>query len=264
VGLKSHPSESEFEYGVEAFNTATESTNRMHDDEVAQKYGFRGGLVPGVDVWAYLTRPCVDRWGQEFLTGGTMSVRLLAPIYDGESVMSKLGADGSLEISGPDGVVRASGSASVGDLPDPLRIEATPESSTIIESPLATQKNLATGTVLETLRFTYRQRPATEYLDDIRETSELYEDGAVCHPGFLARHANYVLSRTVRLGPWIHVSTTAHHRLMVRDGDAIEVRGIVTNEFERKGHRFVDLAVEITTNQIPAWSASHTAIWKPR
>jgi len=51
---------------------------------------------------------------------------------------------------------------------------------------------------------------------------------------------------------------------MVPDGDDIEVRGIVTREFERKGHRFVDLNVEIAANGIPAWSASHTAIWKPR
>jgi hypothetical protein len=33
-------------YEVEAFNTATASQNRIHDDEVAQRFGFRGGLVP--------------------------------------------------------------------------------------------------------------------------------------------------------------------------------------------------------------------------
>ena len=42
-------------YTVEAFNTATDSTNKIHDDDVARTYGFRGGLVPGVDVYAYLT-----------------------------------------------------------------------------------------------------------------------------------------------------------------------------------------------------------------
>lgn len=262
--MADEPHAADIEYRVTAFNTATESTNRMHDDQVARKYGFRGGLVPGVDVWAYMTRPCVDRWGQEFLTDGTMSVRLLAPIYDGESVVSTLAADGSIQIVGPDGEVRASGSASVGDLPDLANIDATPDALPTAELPPATQENLAAGTVLRTLRFTYRQSPAAQYLDDIRESSELYGGGTVCHPGFLARQANYVLSRTVRLGPWIHVSTTAHHRLLIHDGDEIEVRGTVVDEFERKGHRFVDLAVEITANGAPAWSASHKAIWKPR
>jgi hypothetical protein len=41
-------------YSVVAFNTATASTNKIHDDQVAQQLGFRGGLVPGVDVYAYL------------------------------------------------------------------------------------------------------------------------------------------------------------------------------------------------------------------
>jgi len=253
-----------FEYSVEAYNTATESTNRMHDDEVAKTFGFRGGLVPGVDVWAYMTRPCVDRWGTDFLTGGTMSARLAAPVYDGEVVEARLDPDGTLTLSGPDGSVRASGSASLDDLPDVLTIEATPENSSSESPPAATQENLQTGTVLGTLRFTYRRSPASDYLRDIRETSSIYQSGSVCHPGFLARQANYVLSRHVQLGPWIHVSTTAHHRSLVNDGDQLEVRGLVTDEFERKGHRFVDLAVEITANGIPAWSAVHTAIWKPR
>jgi hypothetical protein len=253
-----------FEYRVEAYNTATESTNRMHDDEVAKTFGFRGGLVPGVDVWAYMTRPCIDRWGTEFLTGGTMSVRFSAPVYDGEVVDVRLGPDGILTLTGPDAEIRASGSASLDEPPDVVAIAATPEGSASTDPPPAARSNLATGTVLDTLRFTYRRPPAAQYLADIRETSALYEDGAIGHPGFLARQANYVLSQTVQLGPWIHVSTTAHHRALVHNGDDIEVRGIVTDEFERKGHRFVDLNVEITANGIPAWSASHTAIWKPR
>ena len=73
-----------------------------------------------------------------------------------------------------------------------------------------------------------------------------------------------MLSSSVRLGPWIHVSTSARHRGLVRDGEDIEVRGVVTDEREHKGHRFVDLDVEITADGRPVWSAAHTAIWQPR
>ena len=41
-------------YRVEAFNTAKASENKIHDDEVARRFGFGGGLVPGVDVYAYM------------------------------------------------------------------------------------------------------------------------------------------------------------------------------------------------------------------
>jgi hypothetical protein len=37
-------------YRIEAFNTARESENKIHDDAVARRFGFGGGLVPGVDV----------------------------------------------------------------------------------------------------------------------------------------------------------------------------------------------------------------------
>jgi hypothetical protein len=250
-----------WEHEVVAFNTATESTNRMHDDAVAATFGFRGGLVPGVDVWAYLTRPCIDRWGLEFLERGTMDARFLLPVYDGEPVVCRLDDDGTLTATGPDGTVRARGRAEVGDLP-PVRELATadvPDPVPPVEAAL-----LAPGTVLGTMRFHHRADPAAQYLNDVRETSDLYEGGAVAHPGSLARQANYVLSSSVRLGPWIHVSTRAHHRGVVRDGELVEVRGVVTDEREHKGHRFVDLDVEITADGRPVWSAAHTAIWRPR
>ncbi len=251
-----------WEHRVVAFNTATESTNRMHDDTVAATYGFRGGLVPGVDVWAYMTRPCVDRWGIEFLERGSMEVRFRLPVYDGEDVAVLLGEDGSLSVSGPDGTVRADGTAA---LPEAVRPIASLGVARLPEPvPPAGPELLTPGTVLGTLRFTHRQGPAAQYLDDVRESGDEYQRGLVGHPGMLARQANYVLSNTVRLGPWIHVSTDAQHRGLVLDGDAVEVRGVVVDEREHKGHRFVDLDVEITADQRPVWSARHTAIWRPR
>ena len=41
-------------YRVSAYNTSKHSENKMHDDTVAKRYGFSGGLVPGVDVMAYM------------------------------------------------------------------------------------------------------------------------------------------------------------------------------------------------------------------
>ena len=41
-------------YRLQAYNTAKLSENKMHDDTVARRFGFSGGLVPGVDVMAYM------------------------------------------------------------------------------------------------------------------------------------------------------------------------------------------------------------------
>jgi hypothetical protein len=247
---------------VEAYNTAFGSTNRMHDDDVAQTYGFRGGLVPGVDVWAYMTRPCVDRWGEAFLTGSVMEARFVLPVYDGEVVVVRLDDGGELTATGPDGVVRATGRAALlADLPESQHLDLGQRPDPV---PEADEHRLSPGTVLGTLRFTHRADLADVYLGEIRDDSDLYAGGAVCHPGFLARQANAVLFRNVVLGPWIHVGTRAVHRGIARAGDQLEVRGRVAAEYERKGHRFVDLDVEVTAAGSPVWSAFHTAIWRPR
>src|SRR3954469_17838688 len=70
---------------VSAYNTSKHSENKMHDDTVAKRYGFSGGLVPGVGVMAYMMHLPVARWGRDFLERGLIEARFLKPVYDGET-----------------------------------------------------------------------------------------------------------------------------------------------------------------------------------
>src|SRR5258705_12939374 len=71
---------------LEAHNTATHSGNKIHDDEVARRFGFGGGLVPGVDLYAYLTHPPAEAWSLDWLERGTMQARFSKPVYEGDTV----------------------------------------------------------------------------------------------------------------------------------------------------------------------------------
>ena len=71
-------------YRVSAYNTSKHSENKIHDDTVARKYGFSGGLVPGVDVLAYMLHMPVAKWGRDFLERGLIEARFVKPVYDGE------------------------------------------------------------------------------------------------------------------------------------------------------------------------------------
>src|SRR2546423_4345572 len=71
-------------YRVSAYNTAKLSENKMHDDTVAKRFGFSGGLVPGVDVMAYMMHIPVAKWGRAFLERGLIEARFVKPVYDGE------------------------------------------------------------------------------------------------------------------------------------------------------------------------------------
>ena len=69
---------------VSAYNTSKFSENKIHDDTVARKFGFSGGLVPGVDVMAYMMHLPVAKWGRAFLERGLIEARFVRPVYDGE------------------------------------------------------------------------------------------------------------------------------------------------------------------------------------
>ena len=68
-------------YHVTAHNYAEQSSNKMHSDDVAAQYGYTGGLVPGVALYAYMSEPVAIAWGTKWLGSGTMTGKFIHPIY---------------------------------------------------------------------------------------------------------------------------------------------------------------------------------------
>ena len=94
-------------FHVTARNAATDSENRMHDDMVARTYGYRGGLVPGVTVYGYVVSRLPVEWREQ----GFASLRLMAPVYDGDTVVVRYEDDFTAERE--DGTICARVSASL-------------------------------------------------------------------------------------------------------------------------------------------------------
>lgn len=246
-----------------AFNTATASANKIHDDEVAKRFGFRGGLVPGVDVYAYLCHPPAARWGRAWLERGTMRARFHSPVYDGHDVVVTSPDGSRLELRDGDELC-ADGAAGLGDpvrAPDPA---AWPDVEQSDDPPPAAPEVLVPGTALGLEPHGFHAGPHAQYLDDVRETLPLYAAERIAHPGWILRDANYVLSTNVRLGPWIHVESAVQHHGVVEDGQVVGCRALVTEEWEHKGHRFVRLDVLHTADGRPVARTDHTAIYRPR
>ena len=266
------------EYTVVAHNTATASTNKIHDDTVARRYGFAGGLVPGVDVYAYLTHPPAEGWGLDWLRQGSVRARFVTPVYDGDEVtvmpadtaQPDQPGDGwavALQVSNSAGVVCATGEARLPSQPDPAPDGSAWNWSAVepADDPRpASPETLAPGTSLALAPHAFRADRAGEYLEDVREELPVYRDAGVAHPGWLLRDANYVLSANVVLGPWIHVESVVQHHQLVLDGDVISTRAVVTREWAHKGHRFVELDVGLFLDDDRlAARITHTAIYQP-
>jgi acyl-coenzyme A thioesterase PaaI-like protein len=253
-----------WEHTVVAHNPATASENKIHEDTVARDYGFRGGLVPGVVVYAYMTHAPLERWGRDWLERGTMAARFHVPVYEGQEVTVTLDDDGELEAYTEDGLV-ASGAASL-----PHAVASPPDADGYPVAPLPDERPPASAEALSvdalgTLEYGFHARQAGAYLDEVREASPFYAKAGVAHPGWLIAMANYALSQNVRLGPWIHVETQATHFSALADGERVVVRGKVAGLFEKKGHKFVDLdLLWLAGDDRPVLHARHTAIYEPR
>jgi acyl dehydratase len=260
------------EYRVDARNTATESENRIHSDETARQYGFRGGLVPGVDVYAYMTHLPANAWGLDWLARGTMAARFLQPVHDSTTVEIAATSDDpdhemQLELLNSAWDLCASADVSLpvappSELPAPDDVPGAPIPD---HRPVASPESLAVGTVLGSLDVGFHADRSAAYLADVSEQSALYEEEGVAHPGWLLRFANAILVANVQLGPWIHVSSASTHFALVRDGQRVQTRARVIDEYERKGHRFVELDVLLVTDDDdPVMRIRHTAIYEPR
>src|SRR5262249_25788757 len=87
-------------YTIEACNLSHASENKVHDDQIAQALGFSGGLVAGVEVYAYACHPVVRHWGRDWLARGRMECRFLKPVYDGRLALVKAAdSQGALEVT---------------------------------------------------------------------------------------------------------------------------------------------------------------------
>lgn len=250
-----------------AFNTATQSENKIHDDGVASRFGFTGGLVPGVDVFAYMAHAPVAVWGMDWLTGGGMQARFGKPVYDGDEtlVTADESGEGRIDITcGARGVTCATGTAwahETGDAPTAIGVAPLPDEAT---RPKAAMDSLRPGQILGVLDEVYTQADGAQHLADVREDHAIFEGGAICNPGWLLRRANYILAANVKLGPWIHVESRIRNHAALFAGEAVQTRAVVAGNVEKNGHLIVTLDFETAAGVKRVMSGRHWAIYEPR
>lgn len=254
-------------YRVSAYNTAKQSENKMHDDTVARRFGFSGGLVPGVEVLAYMMHLPVAKWGRDFLARGRIEGRFVKPVYDGEmtDVIGELqGEQLTIRVESR-GQLCATGSASLTEKVEPVALAAFPETPVVAARGPVNAESFALGQWLGTAPRAWNEAGLADYLDEVRETDDIYNANGLVHPGMLQRIMNQVLVQNVVLGPWIHVGSNMQLLAAAKLGDELAARAKVTANYEKKGHRFVELdALVVANGTTPVAHCQHIAIYQPR
>lgn len=262
------------EYRVKARNTSAQSENKIHDDTVARQYGFRGGLVPGVTVYAYLIHPLVQALGRPWLERGTATVKFLKPIFAGEEVtiageITERATNGlrvfvraTTEASGECAVLTATLPAGLPTPVNPALYRAAPLPG---ERPAVSREHLAGLEVLGSPEVLVDEDGAATYLESIAEDLPIFRsrEGWV-HPAVFLQQANRAVDRNVRLGPWVHVTSTVRHLGGARVGETVRTLGRIRSLWEKKGREYVevDLFLVAGAKPRPVAHVLHTTIWR--
>lgn len=254
-------------YGVQAYNSAKDSENKMHDDAVARQFGFSGGLVTGVDLLAYMIHQPVAHWGHAFLERGVIEGRFLKPVYDGEMLSIEAEEErGTMALRLMSrGEVCASGSASLPAAAPAIDLARYPVSAPVKERRPVDQASYALNEWFGAEPAKWPAAAADVYFNEVRETEDLYAREGLVHPGVVQRLMNRVLVENAVLGPWIHVGSRMQLLGPVKIGDELTARAQVVGNYDKKGHRFVELDAMVVANGERAVAhCHHVAITQPR
>jgi len=259
------------EHRVRASIEADDLNNKIQDDEYARRYGFRAGLVPGMSVFAYMSRPLAQYFGRDWLERGSADVRILRPVYDGEEIrvsgsISSVADDGTLRIecqaANNQGVPCGAGVTEFP--PAPPCPEPSPDDYPAgrakLDRPISVE-SLHAGENLVPVSSEFNWNIHWQYCrKSIRDLHPLYEK--VLHPGWLVSRASQILAANYAVQAWIDVSCRVQHFHLQEEECAIQTRGRVHDKFERKGDHFIELDLAVFCPSRCLATIRYTAIFR--
>lgn len=258
-----------------AFNTAPDSENRIHGDELAKEYGFEGGLVPGVTISAYLAHPVIEVWGKDWLERGFANCRITSPLYDNERFQVFLDSVDDHHMNTT--LIRSNGVASANaetsitkDLPKAPSLRKDKIVEIDFEAPVATKevwlKLKEEG--CRAFKFYWGGKDPLTYLRDINSLPDLLQPhkGGFSNLCFLLGCSNWVLAGNTYMNPWVHLQTISQNFRPVPHGTSLLTEMDINKVYEKKGHEFVDVNVNLfdEKDEVCVMSINLIAIYKLR
>lgn len=257
-----------------AVNDAATSENKIHSDDIAARYGFKGALVSGVNLFGYLSQPLVRTYGADWLESGIMDVVFLKPAYQDQLLNIKtetLGAESSrrnhlTSLYNEEQQLLAKLESWVPHrLPDAQEFFAlgAAEAAAITSRPEISWDNIQLLQAAPTFIWQPEADDNQAHVAIQRDQSPLYQGAAAyLHPYFILQACNDALKRLFVMPAWIHTGSKLILRRGLRVGDRIEVRCLPTAKWEQRGHQFIKLYIAMLVDGDLALEVEHSAIFR--
>ncbi len=259
-------------HSVHTQNVSINSENKIHDDAEAKKYGFSGGLVPGTTIYAHMTYPLVSHYGLEWLGGHVSHLVLFKPAYEGQRLTVRTESphgshhtatvhiynDALAELARLEtGIVKT--------LPEPdAQSEMAPAPPGGERIPIAWDA-VVPGQPLRAFDWMPTPQQQEQWCQAVSDPLPIYKSAdSPVHPGLILQAANNVLSHHYALKPWIHTESRVLTRGVLRLGEAVEVRAVTQERWEKKGHRLLRIYVAMICEGNVTVEVYHSAIFQVR
>ncbi|MBP1608868.1 MAG: hypothetical protein H6Q04_1103 [Acidobacteria bacterium] len=259
------------EYKARASVDSSDSTNLLHQDEYARKYGFSSGIVSGVSIYSYMSRSLVEFLGVDWLERGSAEVRFIHPVYDGDEIrvsgcLASVTEEGTLcidyQATNSHGIACAEGTAALPvsrQTPEPLAGNYA-AGRRKMHRPI-TIETLKVGEELTPIKSPFTWNIHWEYCQKvIRDHHPVYH--RLMHPGWLLSQASLILAANYAMPPWIHVSSSVQNYQALSAEGEVETRGRVENKYEEKGAHYVVLDLGVFSQDRCLSAIHHTAIFR--
>lgn len=239
----------------QAFNQVPDAANQIHGDTLAKEYGFKGALVPGVTISAYLVHPAVEAWGLAWLQRGAAQIRVISPLYDEESfdvVINEASKNRyTARLERADGILSATAEVSLPDSEQPSPSKrgdpiADPDYRGAAASVDRWSELQSVG--CHAFRFPWPGESKMQtYLRDESQMPKLLQStgGGYANLCFILGCSNWILERNAAMNPWVHLETQSQNYCPIAAGTSIVAEMRVADFFAKKGHEFVDVKVNL-------------------
>jgi hypothetical protein len=229
------------------------SQNRMHEDALPQKLGFRGAFVLGVGLYGYMTRALVSILGEAWLERAVNEVKFVKPVCVGDRLrIETLAVRGSeaervFEVTmyneSAAGEVSAKLATSTPDPFPPVDPTASvpPNEWEGAVTKRRTWDNIVVGKAYRSLHATLTAADNEHWMRVLDDDLPIYRQGerAPLHPAHVLRQVQLGYNNQFIGESAVHSSGKAVVRRMLRVGDPVQVLTVPMNKWEKKGNHWL-------------------------
>ena len=265
-------------YWAVAHHAGHGSQNRMHEDGLPQKLGFRGAFVLGVANYGNMTRALASRFGESWLGRAVSEVKFIKPVCEGDRLRIETVPVAGHESERAYAVTAFNESAGnevaatmQTSVPDPFP-ELDPAAQlqpNEWEGPVTksrTWDNVIVGEAYRSLRLTLSPQDNAYWTDILEDDVSLYTNGKQppLHPAHVLRLVQLGYTNQFIGSDAVHSASKAVIRRMLRIGDPVHILTVPIAKWEKKQNHWLTVYCAVRSGDELCAEVYHTQIIKLR